>query len=178
MAIGIAAKRHAQAVFQIALEENQLEGWRSDLREIASTLSDPNLRGLLENPKVPFSEKAELVKRCLSGIRGLALNLVYLLIVKRRLRMLEAIVSEYERLVDAHRGLEHAEVITAVELDEVTRKHIEERLAQLTGRKVVLFTKVDPKIIGGMVARVGDWLIDGSLKAKLTGLRERLVEAG
>ena len=178
MAIGIAAKRHAQAVFQIALEEGQLEGWRSDLREIASTLSDLNLRGLLENPKVPFSEKAELVKRCLSGIRGLALNLVYLLIVKRRLRMLEAIVSEYERLVDAHRGLEHAEVITAVELDEVTRKHIEERLAQLTGRKVVLFTKVDPKIIGGMVARVGDWLIDGSLKAKLTGLRERLVEAG
>lgn len=178
MAVGIAAKRHAQAVFQIAREQDELEGWRSDLRKIASTLGDPELRRLLQNPKVPFQEKAELLKRCFPEVRSLALNLVYLLITRRRLRMLEAIVSEYEHLVDAYRGLEHAEVVTAVELDETMRERIEQGLVQITGKKVVLSTRIDPQIIGGMVARVGDWLIDGSLRAKLMSLREKLAEAG
>lgn len=175
--MAIAPRRHAQAIFEIAKEKGEIEQWRSDLREINSVLSDANLLALLENPRVHLEDKENLVKRCLPGLRDLPLNLVYLLIVRRRLRILNELVSEYERLADSHQGLEHAEVITAVPIDEETEKRIKERLTQLTGQKILVSSKVDPKIIGGFVARIGDRLIDGSLRTKLNSLRESMAEA-
>jgi F-type H+-transporting ATPase subunit delta len=86
-------------------------------------------------------------------------------------------VSEYERMADSHLGLEHAKVITAVPLDEEDQKKLSERLAAITGKKIVLTAEVDPAIIGGFVARVGDELIDGSTRAKLEALRRQLVRA-
>jgi F-type H+-transporting ATPase subunit delta len=171
------AKRHAQAVFQIALEKKEVEKWRSELKTIAATLGDPQLRAILEDPKVHLSEKENLVGKCLPGISQLALNFAYLLVAKQRLSVLEQIVSEYERMADAHLGLEHAKVITAIPLDEEDQKKLSERLAAITGKKMVLTTEVDPAIIGGFVARVGDKLIDGSTKAKLEALKRTLVRA-
>jgi F-type H+-transporting ATPase subunit delta len=80
-------------------------------------------------------------------------------------------------MADAHLGLEHAKVITAIPLDEGDKKKLSERLAAITGKKIVLTTEVDPAIVGGFVARVGDKLIDGSTKAKLEALRRQLVRA-
>jgi len=171
------AKRHAQAVFQIALEKKETEKWRSELKTIAATLGDPQLRAILEDPKVHLSEKENLIGKCLPGISQLALNFAYFLVAKQRLGILEQIVSEYERMADAHLGLEHAKVITAIPLDEEDKKKLSERLAAITGKKMVLTTEVDPAIIGGFVARVGDKLIDGSTKAKLEALKRTLVRA-
>ncbi len=173
---GVAAKRHAQAVFQLALERGELEKWLEDLKTIATTLSQPQLMAILESPKVHLDEKMELLRRCLPGVSQLALNLVYLLVARRRLRLIDQIVSEYQRLADAYQGVEHAEVTTAIPLDEEDRQRLSERLAELTGTRIVLSTKVDPNVIGGFVVRIGDRLIDGSTKSKLDSLRKSLVE--
>jgi F-type H+-transporting ATPase subunit delta len=173
---GVAAKRHAQAVFQLALERGELEKWLEDLKTIATTLSQPQLMAILESPKVHPDEKMELIRRCLPGVSQLALNLVYLLVARRRLRLIDQIVSEYQRLADAYQGLEHAEVITAIPLDEEDKKRLSERLAELTGTRIMLSTKVNPNVIGGFVVRIGDRLIDGSTKSKLGSLRKSLVE--
>lgn len=173
---GVAAKRHAQAVFQLALEGGELEKWLEDLKTIATTLGQPQLMAILESPKVHLDEKMELISRCLPGVSQLALNLVYLLVARRRLRLIDQIASEYQRLVDAYQGLEHAEVTTAIPLDEEDRKRLSERLAGLTGTRIMLSTKVDPNVIGGFVVRIGDRLIDGSTKSKLGSLRKSLVE--
>ena len=173
--MSIAARRHAQAVFQIAEAKGEIEPWRSDLRRVVSTLSDPELVAILESPKVRFEEKAQLIRRCLPGVRDLILNLVYLLIVRRRFRLLSEILVEYERLADVHQGIEHAEVTTAVPLDRETEGRIREHLAKLTGKKVLVSTRVDPELIGGFIARVGDELVDGSLRTRLRELKEGLL---
>jgi F-type H+-transporting ATPase subunit delta len=177
MARVASAKRHAQAVFQIASENNEVEKWRSELKEIATTLKYPQLRAILEDPKVHLSEKEKLISKCLPGISQLALNFAYLLVARQRLGILEQVVSEYERMADAHQGLEHARVVTALPIDKQEEAKLTEHLATITGKKIVLTTEVDPAIIGGFIARVGDKLIDGSTKAKLEALKRSLVQA-
>ena len=177
MARVASARRHAQAVFQLALESNEVEKWRFELKDIATALSDPQLLAILENPKVYLSDKQQLVSKCLPGLSQLALNFAYLLVARQRLNILSQIVAEYERMADAHQGLEHAKVITAIPIDEEDQERLSKRLASIIGKQILLTTEVDSSIIGGFVARFGDKLIDGSTKAKLEALKKRLVEA-
>lgn len=170
------ARRHAQAAFEIALERDELEGWRDDLGRVAEAMTDPVLRPFLESPKIPFGEKARILSQWLEGINPLAMNLAYLLVAKGRLGMVEDLVAEYNCLVDEHRGIAHAEVATAVPLDEEEKGKLVHRLGELVGKQIVLRERVDPSIIGGVVARVGDKLIDGSTKSRLLRLRESLIE--
>ena len=174
---GASAKRHAQAIFQMALEAEELEGWRSDLRRIAQTLTEPQLRRILESPKLHFEDKAGLLKQGLEGIGPLALNLALLLVMRGRLGIAEGIADEYDRLLDAHHGIEHAEVVTAVPLDDEDRERVARSLEARRGKKVVVQGRVDPAIIGGMVARIGDQLLDGSTRTKLEILRRSLIGA-
>ncbi len=176
MARAASAKRYAQAVFQLAREKNEVEKWRSELIVIATTLSDPQLRAILEDPKFHLSDKEKLVRQCLPDIGQLVLNFTYLLVAKERLGILEQIVAEYEHMADSYEGLEHAKVITALPLDEKDQEKMSERLTTLTGKKIVLETEVDPNIIGGFVARIGDKLIDGSTRSKLEVLKRRLTQ--
>jgi F-type H+-transporting ATPase subunit delta len=171
------AKRYAQAVFQIALDSNEVERWRSELETIAATLGDPQLAAILEDPKVHLDDKIKLISKCLPGLNQLALNLAYLIVARQVLGILDRIVAEYNRMADGHAGLEHASVVTAVALDDTDKERLAKHLATMTGKRVSLVTEVDPAIIGGFVARIGDKLIDGSTRARLEALREKLVKA-
>ncbi len=175
MARVASAKRHAQAVFQLALKNNEVEKWRADLKAISATLSAPELMLILENPKVHLSRKQKLIAECLPGLSQLALNFIYLLVAKQRLGILSQIVEEYEHLADAYQGLEHAKVTTAVPLSAEDQSKLSGRLEALTGKRIALTSEVDPAIIGGFVARVGDTLLDGSTRAKLDALKKRLA---
>ncbi len=176
MATTGSAKRYAQAVFQIAIGNNDVDKWRSELDTVAATLSDPQLKVILEDPKVRLDAKTDLVSKCLPGLSQLALNLSYILVSKQAIGILDGIALEYNRMADAHEGLEHARVVTAVELDDADRDRLVKHLASMTGKKVTIETVVDPDIIGGYIARIGDKLLDGSTKARLEALRKRLVE--
>ncbi len=178
MAKTASARRHAQAVFQIALEKGELDKWQADLETITSALKDPQLAGLLGNPKLRFGEKAKMLQSILSGVSPLALNLVYLLVVKNRLRIMDGLVDEYKSLVNAYYGRETAEVSTAISLSDEEKEKVKGKLAGVTGKELVVNTIVNPDIMGGMVARVGDKLIDGSVRTRLKELRRDLLEAG
>ena len=171
-------KRYAQAAFELAREKNELESWQVDLRKIAELSTDESLTDLLENPRLPFQLKRELLETRLGDINALALNLACLLVGKGILGIAGDISREYDRLLDAHRGIEHAEVLTALSLDEGDKQRLSSKLGELVRRKVIVDARVDPAIIGGFKARVDDMLIDASVRNRLESLRKSLVGAG
>jgi F-type H+-transporting ATPase subunit delta len=177
VATGGSARRYAQAVFQIAIENETVGKWRSELATIAATLTDPQLQPILEDPKVRLNDKANLTIKCLPEISQLGQNLANLLVAKRALGVVDRIADEFNRMADAHEGLEHALVTTAIDLDDTDRERLSSHLSVLTGKRVTLETNVDPDIIGGFVARIGDKLLDGSTRARLEALKKRLVAA-
>ena len=177
MARRLYTKRYAQAVFEIALERKELDRWQSDLRTIASLGEDETVVAFLENPKFRFDDKVGLLSGQLSNINPLALNLVYLLVTRGRLSMVGTIADEYQRLLDSYRGVEPAEVITAVPLDDEDKLGLGERLGVVVGKKVVVKPEVDSSLIGGFIARIGGKLLDGSTRGKLEVLKRELSGA-
>jgi F-type H+-transporting ATPase subunit delta len=169
------ARRYAQAVFDIAREKKELDKWQYDLNKVTALIGDATVMALLENPKVPFEAKAKLLSGQLSGIEPLVLNLVYLLVSRGRLGMLGDIAREYQLLLDDYRGIERAEVTTAIALDDKDIAELEERLGEMVGKKVMVEARVDRDLIGGMVARVGGKLLDGSTISKLMAMRKVLA---
>ena len=171
-------KRYAQAVFELALEKGELDSWQASLRKIAAITTDAKLMALLEHPKLPFDAKRDLLEKQLGEVNPLALNLACLLVHRNKLRIAGDISRQYSILLDTHNGVEHVDIVTALPLDDEDKEMIAGRFANMIGHKVIIDTKVDPSIIGGIRARIGDTLIDGSIKNKLESLRKSLVEVG
>ena len=169
------ARRYAQAVFEVALEKKELEQWQSDLQKIVDAVIDANFLAALESPKLKLDDKTKLLSKRLGDISPLALNLVRLLITRAGIGMIGEIAEEYQRLLDNYHGIEPAEIVTAVPLDDEDIQRLTKNLSDLVGRKVVLKSRVDPDVIGGIVARVGGKLLDGSTRSKLAALRRELV---
>lgn len=178
MARRSSARRYAQAVFEIALERKELDRWQSDLEQIASLGDDAEVIAWLQSSRLRFEVKAKLLAEQLRGVNPLTLNLVYLLITKGKLGMVGDIADEYQRLLYSHRGIEPAEVTTAVPLTDEDKQRLKERLGAVIGKEVVLKFEVDSNLIGGIVVRVGGKLIDGSTRRQLLTLKRELVGAG
>jgi len=172
------ARRYSQAVFEIALETKELDRWQSDLKKVVSVVGDAAFMALLESPRFHFEDKARLLSERLRGINPMALNLVLLLVTRGRLSIIGDIADGYQRLLDSYRGIEPAEVTTAVPLDDKDRVKLAEHLGAMVGKKVRLKCEVDPSLIGGVVARIGDKLLDGSTRSKLMALKRELVGVG
>ena len=172
------ARRYSQAVFGIALEKKELDRWQSDLKKIASLVEDASLVAVLQSPKVPFDAKTGLLSERLGDVNPLALNLVYLLLARGRLGMVADIAAEYQRLLNSHRGIDQAEVATAVPLSDEDRQRLAEQLGAITGKRVVVEAEVDSSLVGGVMARVGGKLLDGSTRSKLRALKRELVQGG
>lgn len=169
------AKRYAQAVFKIALENKDMDTWQSDLRKIARLAENPSIVALLESPKFRFEDKTKLVSERIGDISPLAMGLVSVLVAKGRLNMASDIVDDYERLRDSYLGIEQAEVTTAVPLDEAEKLMVGERLGEIFGKKIVVNSRVDSSLLGGMIVRVDDKLMDGSTRSKLETLKKELA---
>jgi F-type H+-transporting ATPase subunit delta len=176
MPVTTSVKRYAQAVFEIALESNKLKEWQSNLAKIAKLVQDDEFVSLAENPKIPFDLKTKLVQERLGKINPMALNLVYLLISKGKLKTASQISDEYNRLLNEHYGIKNAEVTTAIPLDNMEREKLGQNLEALVGKKVSMNVQVNPDILGGFIARIDDSLIDGSIRNKLEMLKKRLAE--
>ena len=168
-------RRYAQAVFELALETNELERWQSDLQKVSDVIEDKEFLAALESPKIKLADKTKFLNQRLKDLNPLAMNLVYMLIARSGIGMIGSIYAEYQRLLNSHRGIESAEVITAVPLDEKDKQKLTERLSDVVGKKVELKTEVDPEILGGIIARVGGKLLDGSTRSKLAALKRELV---
>ena len=171
------ARRYARAVFEIALEEKGLERWQSDLQKLVGAVGDAEFLAVLESPRIKFEEKSRLLSQ-LAGIGPLALNLVRLLVTRGGVNILPAIAAEYRRLLDEYHGIQNAAVVTAVSLDKKDKEKLAAELGVMVGKKIQLESAVDPAIIGGIVARVGGRLLDGSTRSKLTALKKELASGG
>jgi F-type H+-transporting ATPase subunit delta len=169
-----AARRHVRAVFQIALEHNELDKWRGDLDQLVEAVKDPLLLAFLQSPKVHFSDKVKVVRQGCKGANPLAVNLVLLLVSRGRLNIIGDVAYEYGRMVDEKKGIVHADVVTAVSLSANDQTVLASRLGEILKRKIVLSASVSPDIIGGLVIKVGDKLIDGSTKSQFTALKKSM----
>jgi F-type H+-transporting ATPase subunit delta len=175
MAKGVSGKRHAQAVFQIALEDKQLDKWLTDVERIAAVLGDVEVAAALANPKVSPESKRDVLDRGLAGVSPMAMNLARFLVERNRLHLVQSLAVEYKRLMNAYLGLELAEVTTAVPISTEEGESVGKGLAALSGKRVTLELGVDPEILGGFVARLGDKLIDGSARTRLQELRKSIA---
>ena len=171
---GVYARRYSQAVFEIALERKELDRWQSDLRKIASLGEDATFIAFLESPRFHFDDKARLLSKRLGDINPLALNLVYLLVARGRLSMVGDIADGYQQLLDSYRGIAQAEITTVIPLDDEDKLRLEEHLGAIVGKKVVLKPEIDSSLIGGIVARIGGKLLDGSTRSQLMALKKEL----
>ena len=173
---GTAARRYAEAVFELADRDKALDTWRDDLRLAASLVGDPQVERVLTNPMVPLAEREALVGRLLKPrISAGALNLVLLLTRRSTTSMLPAIADEYQRLLNLRRGIVSAVVTSATALTKEEDTAIRDKVAKMTGTTVEVRTAVDPALIGGLTVRIGDRLIDASVRGRLERLREQLL---
>ena len=169
------ARRDARAVFELALEQNQsLDDWLRDLDKIQEALSDPQVAGALEAPKLRFEQKRDLIDRALASLDQSRRNLMYVLIERHRTASIAGIARELRLMVHKHQGIAEATVTTAVPIPDSEAARIGEQLGRLVGKRVVVERRVDPAIIGGVVVRVGDTLINGSVAGRLAALQEQL----
>ncbi len=172
-----AAKRYAQAVFDLAKERGTLDAWQADLNGLAMLAGDRMAANYLANPSVPRERKFALVDKVLAGAQPEARNLARMLVERDRATDAPRIAELYGDLLRAERGVAIAEVTTAEPLSPGSEALVRDRLQKLVGKQIELRVAVDPSIIGGLVARVGDLVIDGSAIGQLRKLRARLAAA-
>ena len=174
------AEEHAKQIFKTALENNELNTWQADLRNLANLTHDRTLVTSLENPDKAIDEKAKLLAERLGEAKPDAMKLVSELINKGKIDTLEDISFEYQRLLDTHRGIEGteiAEITTAISLDDEYILDISKRLTEMIGKPVVVNTKINPSLVGGIIIKIGDKVMDGSIKSKLAALKREIGRA-
>jgi F-type H+-transporting ATPase subunit delta len=177
MTSNVYARRYSQAIFRMALEKKDMNRWQSDLRKASSLMKETALFSLISNPKIESEQKSKTLEQRLGDVNPMVIKLLLLLAAKSRLALIDDIAEEYQASVDNYRGIEGteiAEVTTAIPLDDDYQLKVAERITEIIGKPVLLKPKVDPGIIGGIIIRVGDKLIDGSLRSKLAALRKDL----
>jgi F-type H+-transporting ATPase subunit delta len=168
-----AAKRYARAIFELADGEGQVEAWGRRVSQVREVLSDPDVARVLTNPTIATEQRMALVSDLFDG--GEATNLAKLLIESDRVRDVDAIAEEFQRLADEAAGRVRATVTTAVELSVKDRDRVAEELSRRLGKKVDLDVVVDPGILGGLKLQYGDRLVDASVATRLQQLRRRLA---
>lgn len=169
-----AAKRYAQAAMDLAVRDGAVARWRTDLGDIATLLSESQLAGYLADGKVALEPRLAALERVLD-VQPLALNLAKLLVAKGRSREAADVAESFGRMADAQSGIVEAEIATAVALSAEQVAAIQQRLGPALGGTVRVHTTVHPELIGGLVVRVGDKLVDGSVRTRLKQLRRELA---
>lgn len=169
-----AAKRYTEAVFGLARESGAFDPWQRDLDALAALLSDPQAATVMASPKISEDDKFALISSQLEGGQPEAINLARLLLQRGRLAIAPEMAELFREMALAELGIVIADVTTAEPIDKAAESAIKQRLSTLVGKQVEIRTHVDESIIGGVIARVGDQLIDGSVSNQLRRLRARL----
>lgn len=176
---GATARRYAEAVFEIGKEQGSVERWLADLRTLAEYFGNKRLLFVLSEPKIAAQRKDQVVRDLLADkLQPEALNLALLLVERGLAPLAPAIFQAFEQRYNDYKGIAVAQVTTAIPLDDTLRAQIAAQLGRLTGKTIRLQERVDPAILGGAIARVGDTLIDGSLRRRFELLRQQIAAGG
>ena len=171
------ARNYAEALLTLAGKAEDAAGWGALIRDLANGVhDDPRLRLFLESPKISEAQKCSVLTDALGDtVPRNFLRFLQTLIRKRRQMLIPDIAEQYESLLDAHEGRVHANVTVAREASAVDEARIAEHLSKVIGKKVVPHVNVNPAIIGGVVVRIGDTVMDGSVRKRLATLRGRML---
>lgn len=180
MASSIIAKNYAETLLALAQRhggDETVDEYGRAIDEVAELLrQEPLVREFLETPRVDLEAKKDALEASFKGrVPELFLRFLTVVVEKRRQTLLEEIAGQYHDLVDELRGRARAQVRVAREADEALKQEIVSSLESRFGRKIVADFEVDPSLIGGVVIRVGDEILDGSLGRRVAGLRHRLL---
>jgi len=173
------ARSYAEALLELAVRESAVDEYADELGRLADLLrTEETFRLFLETPRIDASEKKRVLRDVFGGkLPERLLRFLLLVIDKRRQRLLPQMVEEFSDLADEHFGRLKVEITTAMEPDEAVKERLRERLSRAFDREVLPRYRVNPAILGGVVVRVEDRIMDGSIRHRLQGLRRRLLKA-
>ncbi|HZU83137.1 MAG TPA: ATP synthase F1 subunit delta [Polyangiaceae bacterium] len=178
MSVSVVARRYAQALLELGVEQGDLDAIVEQVGALARAWeTSADLRNAIENPLVPHAAKkavmGELADRM--ATTPTTRHALMLLVDRRRTRTLPYIARTLRELADARRGIVRAEVTTAAPLGEAYYARLQAQLEKMTGKRVVIDRATDPSLIAGVVTRLGDRIIDGSLRTRLDALRDAMT---
>lgn len=169
------ARRYAEAAFQIGDQDGTLDAWLKDLETAAALLGPPQVARMLANPSLPMTSRAKAVEKALgTRVSAKARNLALLLVRRGRADLLPGVAIAFRSLYEQRKGIVRATVISAAPLDKAEQAAIQKQLGQMVGGTLEMEQQVDPSILGGVIVRLGDRMIDGSVRGRLERLRSRL----
>lgn len=172
------ARSYSEALLEFAVREEDVETYSQRLNEIADLLdTEREFRRFLETPSVEPAEKNQVLREVFGGlVPDNLLRFLFVVIDKRRQHLIPNIASEFSDLVDEHLGRLRVRVIVAEAPESRFKTQIEKRLDRMLSRDVIAHYRIDPRIIGGVIFRVGDKVADGSIRRRLQLLRRRMLE--
>ena len=169
-------RNYAEALLELARRAGDLGGWGELLDQVSESVqSNRSLRVFLESPRVSAAEKNRIIGRAFEGqLPRTFVRFLQALVTHRRQMLIPEITREYHALVDEVEGRVHANVVVAREASDGDRKTIAKHLSKAFGKEVVPHFAVNPAILGGLVVRVGDTVLDGSVRRRLATLKSRM----
>jgi F-type H+-transporting ATPase subunit delta len=178
VSVSIVARRYARALLEIGVELGQLDAIVEEMSALASVWeTSADLRNAIENPLVPHAGKKAVIGELATrlGVGVTTRHTVLLLVDRRRAKALPYVAQTLRELADARKGLLRAEVTTAAPLSEAYYGRLKVQLEAMTGKQVIVDRRTDPTLIAGVVTRIGDRILDGSLRTRLESLRDALM---
>ena len=173
----ILANRYAKALFSVAQEENAFDEYAKALHEVASVMmAVPEVKDGLTNPMYPVDVRCKVMAHIAKTMSAslVVWNFLDLVVRKKRAAFLPEIAEAFQVLIDVQRNICQGTVVSAMPLSAELNAKVQATLEKITGKQVVLSSQVDPSIIGGIVAKVGDLVLDGSIRSQLQGLKESI----
>ncbi|MEG0856108.1 MAG: F0F1 ATP synthase subunit delta [Terrisporobacter sp.] len=176
--IDIIANRYAEALFQLSEEENITKEIYSELHDVVDTVkNNKDLENVLKSPLVSKGEKKELIEKIFSNkINNNLKNFLKILIEKGRITSLKAIELTFKQLLNDKHNIIEGTVLSAIPMEKIKVKELEEKLSKKYNKNVTLENKVDESILGGVLVRLGNTQIDGSVKTRLNNIKDQLSQ--
>lgn len=173
------SRTYAGTLLQLAERDSAVEAYGECLRLVTDLMEfNKRFSVFLETPRIDSSVKKQLIREVLGDtFPTRLLNFLMVVIDKRRQRLLPSIADAYAELIDEHFGRVQVRITTAVEPDSRLKEDLKRRLAEMLGREILPLYRTDERIVGGVIVRVGDRLMDGSVRRRLQRLRRELLRA-
>tara|TARA_B100000029_G_scaffold314872_1_gene307274 strand:+ start:276 stop:815 length:540 start_codon:yes stop_codon:yes gene_type:complete len=170
------AKRYALALYQLANENKAVDKCRLGLELCRDIVEDSRISAFLGMPNVRVERKIEMVTTNLNDVDKLVVNLMGMLIQRDTISLVQDILDQYNKILDQASGRERAHVVSAVAMTKQSQGRLSKFLSEVVGKDIELTADVDSDMTAGLVARVGDKILDGSVKTRLRDLRKSLAE--
>lgn len=172
------ARKYSQALFSLASEQDKIVPFRDQINEVWNVINNhEDLHDAFFHPRILPADKKKIITRIFGEeMPDTILNFLYLLIDKRREYYLGAIINKFKEMVNEAENIIEVEVISAIPLSDKLKKKLQEKLAGLIDCEIIFTHREEPEIIGGLILKIGDYIIDGSIKNRINALNDKIRE--